>query len=71
VEHSGHLPLIEDTPTMILGMDVSHRGQLDIPSVAAVSRVWFCVFLYLRCYKKLLVPLYLHFLLSPQHIVEL
>ncbi|KAL9298079.1 hypothetical protein ACSQ67_023975 [Phaseolus vulgaris] len=42
VEHSGHLPLIEDTPTMILGMDVSHRGQLDIPSVAAVvgSRCW-------------------------------
>ncbi|KOM49522.1 hypothetical protein LR48_Vigan08g034900 [Vigna angularis] len=42
MEHSGHLPLIKDTPTIILGMDVSHRGQLDIPSVAAVvgSRCW-------------------------------
>jgi len=61
MEHSGHLPLIKDTPTMILGMDVSHRGQLDIPSVAAVSPVWFCVFPCLRCFKKLLVPFYLHF----------
>ncbi|KAJ1422755.1 Ribonuclease H-like superfamily [Sesbania bispinosa] len=44
IEHSGKLPLIKDTPTMILGMDVSHGspGQLDIPSIAAVvgSRRW-------------------------------
>ncbi|XP_027344511.1 protein argonaute 16 isoform X2 [Abrus precatorius] len=44
IEHSGHLPIIKDTPTMILGMDVSHSslGRADIPSVAAVvgSRCW-------------------------------
>ncbi|KAK2389084.1 protein argonaute [Trifolium repens] len=44
IEHSGHLPLIKDTPTMILGMDVSHGspGRSDIPSIAAVvgSRCW-------------------------------
>ncbi|KAL2588299.1 hypothetical protein AAZV13_13G161800 [Glycine max] len=44
IEHSGHLPLIKDTPTMILGMDVSHNslGRLDSPSIAAVvgSRHW-------------------------------
>ncbi|TKY66352.1 argonaute 16 [Spatholobus suberectus] len=44
IEHSGHLPLIKDTPTMILGMDVSHSslGRSDIPSIAAVvgSRHW-------------------------------
>ncbi|KAE9588939.1 putative post-transcriptional gene silencing PAZ-Argonaute family [Lupinus albus] len=44
IEHSGHLPLVKDTPTMILGMDVSHGspGRSDIPSIAAVvgSRCW-------------------------------
>ncbi|KAK7304843.1 hypothetical protein VNO77_42734 [Canavalia gladiata] len=44
IEHSGHLPLIKDTPTMILGMDVSHNslGQSNNPSIAAVvgSRRW-------------------------------
>ncbi|KAL5159554.1 Protein argonaute 6 [Glycine soja] len=37
IEHSGHLPLIKDIPTMILGMDVSHNlpGRLDSPSIAA------------------------------------
>ncbi|PRQ52666.1 putative post-transcriptional gene silencing PAZ-Argonaute family [Rosa chinensis] len=37
-EHSGVVSLIKDTPTMILGMDVSHGppGRSDIPSVAAV-----------------------------------
>lgn len=46
LEHSGHLPLIKDTPTMILGMDVSHGspGQSDIPSIAAVSLFMFCFF---------------------------
>ncbi|OMP10379.1 Argonaute/Dicer protein, PAZ [Corchorus olitorius] len=38
IEHPSNLPLIKDTPTLILGMDVSHGspGQSDIPSIAAV-----------------------------------
>lgn len=44
IEHSRGIPLIKDTPTMILGMDVSHGspGRSDIPSIAAVvgSRPW-------------------------------
>nr|XP_004296440.2 PREDICTED: protein argonaute 16-like [Fragaria vesca subsp. vesca] len=44
LEHSSRVPLIKDTPTMILGMDVSHGspGRSDVPSVAAVvgSRSW-------------------------------
>ncbi|KAH7846364.1 hypothetical protein Vadar_013047 [Vaccinium darrowii] len=44
IEHSSRIPLIRDTPTMILGMDVSHGspGRSDVPSVAAVvgSRSW-------------------------------
>ncbi|CAL5406248.1 unnamed protein product [Camellia sinensis] len=38
IEHSSRIPLIKDTPTMILGMDVSHEspGRSDIPSIAAV-----------------------------------
>ncbi|PRQ52668.1 putative post-transcriptional gene silencing PAZ-Argonaute family [Rosa chinensis] len=44
LEYSSCVPLINDTPTMILGMDVSHGspGRSDIPSVAAVvgSRSW-------------------------------
>ncbi|XP_038705645.1 protein argonaute 16-like [Tripterygium wilfordii] len=44
IEHSSRIPLIKDTPTLILGMDVSHGspGQSDIPSIAAVvgSRCW-------------------------------
>ncbi|GMY09800.1 protein argonaute 16 [Fagus crenata] len=44
IEHSSRIPLITDTPTLILGMDVSHGspGRSDIPSVAAVvgSRCW-------------------------------
>ncbi|KAL2493541.1 Protein argonaute 6 [Forsythia ovata] len=44
IEHSRCIPLIKDTPTMILGMDVSHGspGRSDIPSIAAVvgSRSW-------------------------------
>ncbi|XVF21051.1 hypothetical protein REPUB_Repub12eG0057000 [Reevesia pubescens] len=44
VEHPSNLPLIKDTPTLILGMDVSHGspGRSDIPSIAAVvgSRYW-------------------------------
>ncbi|KAL5581782.1 hypothetical protein UlMin_014224 [Ulmus minor] len=44
IEHFSCVPLIKDTPTMILGMDVSHGspGRSDIPSIAAVvgSRYW-------------------------------
>ncbi|KAK9133191.1 hypothetical protein Scep_012719 [Stephania cephalantha] len=44
VEHVPGIPLIKETPTMILGMDVSHGspGQSDVPSIAAVvgSRSW-------------------------------
>ncbi|KAF8410786.1 hypothetical protein HHK36_003323 [Tetracentron sinense] len=44
IEHSPCIPMIKDTPTMILGMDVSHGspGQSDMPSIAAVvgSRSW-------------------------------
>ncbi|KAI3845014.1 hypothetical protein MKW92_027683 [Papaver armeniacum] len=44
VEQIPRIPLISETPTMILGMDVSHGspGQSDIPSIAAVvgSRCW-------------------------------
>ncbi|XP_028794671.1 protein argonaute 16 isoform X2 [Neltuma alba] len=44
MEHSGRIPLINDAPTLILGMDVSHGspGRSDIPSIAAVvgSRRW-------------------------------
>jgi hypothetical protein len=45
IEHSGHLPLIKDTPTMILGMDVSHGspGRSDIPSTAAVRLFFFFI----------------------------
>ncbi|XP_044465053.1 protein argonaute 16 isoform X3 [Mangifera indica] len=44
IEHPSHIPLIKDTPTLILGMDVSHGspGRSDIPSIAAVvgSQRW-------------------------------
>lgn len=44
IEYPQRIPLISDTATLILGMDVSHGppGQSDIPSIAAVvgSRSW-------------------------------
>lgn len=44
IEESCRIPIIHDTPTMIMGMDVSHgpAGQSDIPSIAAVvgSKSW-------------------------------
>ncbi|KAG6572421.1 Protein argonaute 16, partial [Cucurbita argyrosperma subsp. sororia] len=44
IEHAPCVPLIKDTPTLILGMDVSHGspGRSDVPSIAAVvgSRAW-------------------------------
>ncbi|XP_022930861.1 protein argonaute 16-like [Cucurbita moschata] len=44
IEHASCVPLIKDTPTLILGMDVSHGspGRSDVPSIAAVvgSRSW-------------------------------
>lgn len=38
IERSQAIPLVSNTPTIILGMDVSHGspGQSDIPSIAAV-----------------------------------
>ncbi|GMI73300.1 ARGONAUTE 6 [Hibiscus trionum] len=38
IERPSNLPLIKDTPTLILGMDVSHGspGRSDVPSIAAV-----------------------------------
>ncbi|XP_059664101.1 protein argonaute 16-like [Cornus florida] len=37
-ERPSRIPMIKDTPTMILGMDVSHGspGRSDVPSIAAV-----------------------------------
>ncbi|KAK9912338.1 hypothetical protein M0R45_036206 [Rubus argutus] len=44
VEHSPSIPLVSKSPTLILGMDVSHGspGRSDVPSIAAVvsSRHW-------------------------------
>ncbi|XP_031382181.1 protein argonaute 16 isoform X2 [Punica granatum] len=44
IEHASCIPKITDTPTMILGMDVSHGspGRSDMPSISAVvgSRCW-------------------------------
>lgn len=53
VEMSPSLPIVSKAPTLILGMDVSHGspGQSDIPSIAAVSDNWLCVF-----YKKNMFP---------------
>ncbi|KAG8049565.1 hypothetical protein GUJ93_ZPchr0009g1049 [Zizania palustris] len=44
LEHRHMIPFVNQTPTLILGMDVSHGspGRTDIPSIAAVvgSRCW-------------------------------
>ncbi|KAJ7949449.1 Argonaute family protein [Quillaja saponaria] len=44
VEHSPYMPLVSKSPTLILGMDVSHGspGRSEMPSIAAVvsSRRW-------------------------------
>ncbi|KAK1389077.1 Argonaute [Heracleum sosnowskyi] len=44
IEAASRVPVIKDTPTMILGMDVSHgsTGRSDVPSIAAVvgSHTW-------------------------------
>ncbi|XP_024197291.1 protein argonaute 4A [Rosa chinensis] len=44
VEHPPSLPLVSKSPTLILGMDVSHGslGRSDVPSIAVVvsSRKW-------------------------------
>jgi eukaryotic translation initiation factor 2C len=39
IERNQAIPLLSKTPTIILGMDVSHGspGRDDVPSVAAVS----------------------------------
>lgn len=43
IEQPSRVPVIKDTPTMILGMDVSHGspGRSDIPSIAAVYDIYF------------------------------
>ncbi|RZC56424.1 hypothetical protein C5167_015271 [Papaver somniferum] len=41
VEHVPRIPVISETPTIILGMDVSHAapGRSDVPSIAAQTAV--------------------------------
>lgn len=55
MEQPSCIPLIYDTPTMIMGMDVSHGspGQLDIPSIAAIvgSRSWPLISRYKACVR--------------------
>ncbi|KAL2316931.1 hypothetical protein Fmac_030807 [Flemingia macrophylla] len=55
VEHSPSIPLVSKTPTIIIGMDVSHGspGQTDIPSIAAVvsSREWPLISKYRACVR--------------------
>ncbi|GLT94085.1 hypothetical protein SLE2022_118450 [Rubroshorea leprosula] len=50
IERPSNIPLLKDTPTLILGMDVSHGspGRADIPSIAAVvgSRCWPLISIY-------------------------
>ncbi|KAI4308285.1 hypothetical protein L6164_031375 [Bauhinia variegata] len=55
VETPPSIPLVSKTPTIILGMDVSHGspGQSDIPSIAAVvsSRQWPLISKYRACVR--------------------
>ncbi|KAI7752602.1 hypothetical protein M8C21_021821, partial [Ambrosia artemisiifolia] len=55
IEQSSRIPLIHDTPTMIMGMDVSHGspGQPDIPSIAAIvgSQSWPLISRYKACVR--------------------
>lgn len=65
VEMSPSLPIVSKAPTLILGMDVSHGspGQSDIPSIAAVSDNWFCVFSTKRiCFQMIMLVLRSYFL---------
>lgn len=54
-ERMTNIPLVSGTPTIILGMDVSHGspGHSDIPSIAAVvsSRQWPSISRYRACVK--------------------
>ncbi|KAI4363779.1 hypothetical protein MLD38_019952 [Melastoma candidum] len=56
IEHVSGVPVIRDTPTLILGMDVSHGspGQSDVPSIAAVvgSRCWPLISRYRACVRS-------------------
>lgn len=52
IEHSSCIPIISDTPTMILGIDVSHgsSGRSDMPSISAVcDHPGFCTNLFANC----------------------
>ncbi|MFS7921905.1 putative post-transcriptional gene silencing PAZ-Argonaute family [Helianthus anomalus] len=55
IEQSSRIPLIHDTPTMIMGMDVSHGspGRPDIPSIAAIvgSQSWPLISRYKACVR--------------------
>ncbi|KAK7300313.1 hypothetical protein RJT34_11156 [Clitoria ternatea] len=55
VELSPSIPVVSKSPTLILGMDVSHGspGQTDIPSIAAVvsSREWPLISKYRACVR--------------------
>ncbi|KAD4179068.1 hypothetical protein E3N88_27659 [Mikania micrantha] len=54
-EQLSRMPLIQDTPTMIMGMDVSHGSPRlpDIPSIAAIvgSRSWPLISRYKACVR--------------------
>lgn len=45
IERSTMIPVVSKSPTIIVGMDVSHGspGQSDIPSIAAVMSILSCV----------------------------
>lgn len=47
-EISPSIPVVSKSPTLILGMDVSHGspGQSDIPSIAAVRALMSLIFIY-------------------------
>ena len=57
LEHSSRVPLVKDTPTRILGMDVSHGspGRSDVPSVAAVLTM--LVFIFISINISFIYPL--------------
>ncbi|TXG72818.1 hypothetical protein EZV62_001397 [Acer yangbiense] len=50
IEHSSHIPLIKDAPTLILGMDVSHESPASIAAVVG-SRCWLLISRY-RAYVR-------------------
>ncbi|KAI3755624.1 hypothetical protein L1987_55428 [Smallanthus sonchifolius] len=55
IEQSSRIPIIHNTPTMIMGMDVSHGspGRPDIPSITAIvgSQCWPLMSRYKACVR--------------------